>query len=135
MTEKFDDYQVGRGRPPMHTRFRKGQSGNPAGRRKQQPKATISLGEILAEAQEVQIHGRRAIMTKGEVLFRKQFERAVQGEPRAMKMIFDFMVRSGMLDTSSALAFEFDGIKDELARKLSVALDCQLPAPGDDHEG
>ena len=27
------DYEVGYGRPPVHSRFRKGQSGNPRGRR------------------------------------------------------------------------------------------------------
>src|SRR6202022_3261656 len=29
-----DEYDVGYGKPPKHTRFRAGQSGNPAGRRK-----------------------------------------------------------------------------------------------------
>ena len=29
MTEKKRDYEIGRGKPPVHTRFKKGQSGNP----------------------------------------------------------------------------------------------------------
>ena len=36
-------YEVGRGRPPRHTRFRKGQSGNPAGR----PKGARGLRQVL----------------------------------------------------------------------------------------
>src|SRR5882672_4188860 len=32
MADSASDYQVGRGRPPLHTRFRKGQSGNRGGR-------------------------------------------------------------------------------------------------------
>jgi len=28
------DYEIGRGKPPMHTRFKPGQSGNPKGRPK-----------------------------------------------------------------------------------------------------
>ena len=33
MADDRDDYKVGR-RPPLHTRFRKGQSGNAGGRNK-----------------------------------------------------------------------------------------------------
>jgi hypothetical protein len=32
MSDGERDYQVGPGKPPLHTRFRKGQSGNPRGR-------------------------------------------------------------------------------------------------------
>ena len=32
MPDNQSDYQVGPGRPPLHTRFKKGQSGNPGGR-------------------------------------------------------------------------------------------------------
>ena len=32
MTESKSDYKVGTGRPPLHTRFKDGQSGNPGGR-------------------------------------------------------------------------------------------------------
>ena len=33
MSEDKRDYEVGRGKPPVHTRFKKGQSGNPRGPR------------------------------------------------------------------------------------------------------
>ncbi len=43
------DYDVGYGKPPQHTRFRKGQSGNPTGR----PKGARNLKtELLEELQE-----------------------------------------------------------------------------------
>jgi hypothetical protein len=32
MADEEKDYKVGTGRPPLHTRFQKGQSGNPGGR-------------------------------------------------------------------------------------------------------
>jgi len=38
------DYKVGPGRPPLHTRFRSGQSGNPGGRSKK------NLSALLADA-------------------------------------------------------------------------------------
>ena len=32
MSQTKRDYEVGRGKPPVHSRFKKGQSGNPRGR-------------------------------------------------------------------------------------------------------
>jgi len=34
MSETTRDYEIGRGKPPLDSRFRKGQSGNPRGPRR-----------------------------------------------------------------------------------------------------
>ena len=51
------DYEVGYGRPPVATRFSKGQSGNPRGR----PKVTKAFGAMLHEAlnKKVQVRDRQ----------------------------------------------------------------------------
>jgi hypothetical protein len=51
------DYQVGRGKPPVHTRFKKGQSGNPRGPRPKNLPAL--LVEALNEKVTVTIDGER----------------------------------------------------------------------------
>jgi len=57
MADGQSDYKVGPGRPPLHTRVKKGQSGNPGGR------STKSLPALLADALSetvvVTIDGRR----------------------------------------------------------------------------
>jgi Family of unknown function (DUF5681) len=43
------EYRVGRGNPPLHTRFKPGQSGNPSGRRKGSRNLKSELEEIMSK--------------------------------------------------------------------------------------
>ena len=47
--EKRRDYDVGYGKPPRHTRFQKGQSGNPRGRSCRSKNLKTLLSEALNE--------------------------------------------------------------------------------------
>jgi len=58
ISENKRDYEVGRGKPPVHTRFKKGQSGNPRGPRPKNLPAL--LVEALNEKVVVTIDGERA---------------------------------------------------------------------------
>jgi hypothetical protein len=52
-------YQVGPGRPPLHTRFQKGQSGNPGGRSTKHLPALLAAA--LNETVVVTIDGRASV--------------------------------------------------------------------------
>jgi hypothetical protein len=43
------DYKIGRGRPPLHSQFKPGQSGNPSGRRKGSRNLKTELKEIMSK--------------------------------------------------------------------------------------
>ena len=55
--DKDSDYEVGYGKPPGHTRFAKGQSGNPRGRPPGAKSFTTLLDEALNERVLVEENG------------------------------------------------------------------------------
>ncbi|HJU18899.1 MAG TPA: DUF5681 domain-containing protein [Stellaceae bacterium] len=85
------DYQIGRGRPPLHARFQKGRSGNPRGR----PPGAKSLATLLVEAlnQPVAVaeNGRRRKMTKREVVVAQLVNQSASADPRATKLLLDMI--------------------------------------------
>jgi len=84
------DYEVGYGRPPRHTRFRKGQSGNPRGRPKGARGFYIELSEELAEKITIQERGRARTVTKQRAVIKRAMEQALQGNPRALAMLLSY---------------------------------------------
>jgi hypothetical protein len=80
---------VGPGRPPLYTRFKKGQSGNPRGR---SPKnlATL-LADALSEKVYVTIDGRRRKITKREAIVTQMVNKSTSADLRATKMLFDML--------------------------------------------
>lgn len=90
MAKKRDQYAVGYGKPPAHTRFQKGQSGNPSGK----PRKMLSDDEIvlreLASRVTVVEGGKKKRMSKLEVMLKKQVVLAMQGDPKAVQYITYF---------------------------------------------
>src|SRR5208282_1652481 len=89
MADGEGDYKVGPGKPPLHTRFKKGQSGNPGGR------STKNLPALLADALNekvyVTINGRRRKVTKREAIVTQMVNKSASADLRATRMLFDMM--------------------------------------------
>lgn len=66
-----DDYDVGYGKPPTKTRFKKGQSGNPNGRPKKTKDLETLAGKMLSELVSVTIDGERRQVTVAEATIMK----------------------------------------------------------------
>lgn len=99
-------YEVGYGKPPAATRFRKGQSGNPAGRpRRAKPKAkTINSGFGMKAAEEyLRLEAYRPVMVReGEqvielpaiqAVFRAMGVAAMKGNRFVQKTLADMVAR------------------------------------------
>ena len=85
------DYQVGYGKPPLHTRFGKGQSGNPRGRPRGARNTRTILEEALNKKVTVNDAGRRRTMSRKQVLIYQLLNKAAAGDMRAMSTVLAFM--------------------------------------------
>ena len=84
--EGTEDYAVGKGRPPRHSQFRKGQSGNPSGIKKRRT-LLDELVEALDEEIEAAVEGVPTTMTMRRAVVRTLLVRAVKGDMRAVTLV------------------------------------------------
>lgn len=92
-----DDYEVGYKKPPKHTQFKPGQSGNPKGRPKGSKNFGTSLQEILNEGIDLTQNGERRRVTKGDAILHRVVFEAVKGDLRAANKVFDLLKATGQL--------------------------------------
>jgi hypothetical protein len=83
------DYQVGYGKPPQHTRFKKGESGNPTGRPKGSKNLTTLLEKELKQRVVVTENGRRRSITKQEAMVKHLVDKAVSGDRPLMQLLLE----------------------------------------------
>ena len=83
------EYRVGRGKPPLHTRFRKGQSGNPRGPRSKNLPALLVAA--LDEPVVVTTEGETRRITKREAVVAQLVDKSAGADLRATKMLIDVL--------------------------------------------
>ena len=89
--EKRHDYEVGYGKPPRHTRFVKGRSGNPRGRPPGAKSFNTLLSDKLNEPVTVAENGRRRKISKREAIVTQLANRAAAADFRAIKILLDIV--------------------------------------------
>lgn len=90
------DYEVGYGKPPRHTRFEKGRSGNPAGRPKgaSKSKEHKEFLEVIREEGARDLPGTVDGTTTAQAVVRSVFISAVKGDSAARKLIMPYLVEA-----------------------------------------
>tara|TARA_B100000965_G_C19489162_1_gene712196 strand:+ start:117 stop:602 length:486 start_codon:yes stop_codon:yes gene_type:complete len=82
------DYEVGYGKPPKHTQFRKGKSGNPRGRPKGSKNTATIMTELLARKVPVKQNGEIRNLSLREALLTKLAAKAMEGNTRDLIALF-----------------------------------------------
>jgi len=82
-----DEYNVGYKKPPKHTQFKPGQSGNPRGRPKGSKNLKTELAEALAETVIVREGDVTRTVSKRRALLTSQVNRAIKGDAKSAALI------------------------------------------------
>jgi hypothetical protein len=100
------DYEVGRGKPPIHSQFRPGQSGNPGGRKKGSLNHKTVVKAVMES--EIEVTGKNGCRPAPlvEAILLAQAQDALRGNCRAI---------DSLLDRYERCSDEPDHVPEELA--------------------
>jgi len=104
------DYAVGYGKPPVHSRFRPGQSGYPSGRHKGSRNLKTDVKRTLNMPLKVKEAGRTRKRSTQAAALMVLREKALQGDLRSLVQLLDLALRfnNEVTETGSAQALSAD---------------------------
>lgn len=85
--EPLQSDEVGHGRPPKHSRFKKGASGNPKGRPKGKRNLATVLQATLKERVVVNENGVRRTVTKLDAAVKQLVNKSAEGDLPALRLL------------------------------------------------
>jgi hypothetical protein len=96
MAERNDD--TGYAKPPVATRFKKGQSGNPKGRKKKQAidDVRVVIEGVLGEPIKIRSGGQVRTVSKLDAMVQTQLANALGGDPKAARNLFKLAQKTGL---------------------------------------
>src|SRR3954470_9889360 len=89
------DYAVGYCRPPLHTRFKPGVSGNPSGRVRGSKNLKSLFHQILNEQIALQDGTQSKTVTKAEAIMRRLIIGALKGDSRSLMTLLRIAEQTG----------------------------------------
>jgi Family of unknown function (DUF5681) len=98
------DYKVGYKKPPLHTRFKKGQSANPRGRPRGSKNLSTLLDDALNEPVVVTENGRRRTISKRQLGVKQLANKFAMAEAQATKTLLSLMQERERLAAAAAPA-------------------------------
>lgn len=103
MTDNTNQPPVGYKSPPRHSRFQKGRSGNPSGRRKAQPQLNLldMFKKIMSEPVQLMKNGRPKTVSMMDAFLRKTVEAAFKNDAAARREVFR-LIGLSIADSSEA---------------------------------
>jgi hypothetical protein len=125
-------YEVGFRRPPKHSQFRPGHSGNPAGRRKGLRNLVTDVRSTLGTPVKVKEGGRTRTKSTQEGVLMVLREKALRGDARALDRFVELAVRfnndAAEVGSTQALAADDQAILSAYGAEI-VAAAMATPSP------
>ena len=119
--QNMADYEVGYGKPPKHTQFKKGVSGNPGGRGKRPATMAAVLQDALRETITVFQDGKRKTITKMEAAVKRLIDKSIAGDMSAFRVLS--VLTQVLSDSPSSSISELEALDqkvlDNLFRKVA----------------
>lgn len=100
--DESKDYEVGYGKPPRDTQFKKGTSGNPNGRPKKVKNIATDIKEELEEMVQITEGGQTKTVTKQRALIKSLLAKASQGNVRAAQTLLNLKTDVDQADTAES---------------------------------
>ena len=107
------DYEVGYGKPPRHTRFKPGRSGNPRGRPSGSKNLSTLLNEALNEPVIVAENGGQRKISKRRAIIKQLVNQSAKADLRATKILLDILQEIERRTESAPSAISSFGPADE----------------------
>lgn len=124
------DRPVGYKRPPVHSRFPKGQSGNPSGRPKKKRVFLDDAAEIFGTPVTGHANGKEITLPVLQAIFRRTVRNALQGDNAALRRVIELKL---MLESKSGQQAEHSAkAGGDAKRKFAMMLGLD-PDAVDDH--
>lgn len=86
-SSKKKDYDVGYRKPPRHTQFKPGQSGNPHGRPRKEQSFASALDKALKAPVKVRENGKERVLSGVDALAMRLVADAIQGKVSSQKLL------------------------------------------------
>lgn len=117
--DKDRNYDVGYGKPPKHSQFQKGQSGNPNGRPKGSKNISTILKDQLYRKVTISENGRHKQITVIDAIFRRVSKSALEGDRGAWNTIiklFPMLEANNLAVDEATDAPELDVTDEDILR-------------------
>lgn len=88
------NYEVGYGRPPRHTQFQQGQSGNPKGKPRGSRGLRTELRSELGEMMTITENGKSRRIPKRRIVIKALTAKALKGDVRAAEKIMQLVIQA-----------------------------------------
>src|ERR1700757_768867 len=125
------DYAVGYGRPPRHTRYEKGRSGNPKGRPSGAKNMSTLFIEALNETVIIAENGGRRKISKRQAIVKQIVNKAAKGDWRCTKLLLELPQETGSPTEPESSEGSFGAADKKTIEQLKARLRGNKPQSDD----